>query len=63
MAPELLPGLPMALDKGVLCSNYTDPENTWEVLQNFKGGNAVFTQPITPIKCEGAPQKITYLAE
>jgi sulfide:quinone oxidoreductase len=63
MAPELLPGLPEALDKGVVCSNYTDPEHTWEVLQNFKGGNAVFTQPTTPIKCGGAPQKIMYLAE
>jgi sulfide:quinone oxidoreductase len=33
------------------------------VLQRFKGGNAVFTQPTTPIKCGGAPQKIMYLAE
>ncbi|WP_332910876.1 FAD/NAD(P)-binding oxidoreductase [Algoriphagus boritolerans] len=57
MAPELLPGLTEALDKGVVCSNYTDPEHTWEVLKNFRGGNAVFTQPTTPIKCGGAPQK------
>jgi sulfide:quinone oxidoreductase len=63
MAPQLLPGLAEVLDKGVVCSNYTDPEHTWEVLQNFKGGNAVFTQPTTPIKCGGAPQKIMYLAE
>jgi sulfide:quinone oxidoreductase len=63
MAPELLPGLTEALGKGVVCSNYTDPEHTWEVLQNFKGGNAIFTQPTTPIKCGGAPQKIMYLAE
>lgn len=63
MAPELLPGLSEALDKGVVCSNYTDPEHTWKVLQNFKSGNAVFTQPTTPIKCGGAPQKIMYLAE
>jgi sulfide:quinone oxidoreductase len=28
MAPELLPGLPEALDKGVVCSNYTNPEHT-----------------------------------
>jgi len=32
------------------------------VLKNFKGGNAIFTQPTTPIKCGGAPQKIAYLA-
>ena len=63
MAPELLLGLTEALGKGVVCSNYTDPEHTWEVLQNFKGGNAIFTQPTTPIKCGGAPQKIMYLAE
>ena len=25
-------------------------------------GNAIFTQPTTPIKCGGAPQKIAYLA-
>jgi sulfide:quinone oxidoreductase len=31
-------------------------------MQNFKGGNAIFTQPTTPIKCGGAPQKIAYLA-
>ncbi len=63
MAPELLPGLTEALGKGVVCSNYTNSEHTWEVLQNFKGGNAVFTQAAGPIKCGGAPQKIMYLAE
>ena len=63
MEPSLLPGLPEAMEKGVVCSNYTDPEYTWEMLQKFKGGNAVFTQPTTPIKCGGAPQKIMYLAE
>jgi sulfide:quinone oxidoreductase len=63
MAPELLPGLTEALAKGQVCSNYTNPEHTWDLLQQFKGGNAVFTQPTTPIKCGGAPQKIMYLAE
>ncbi len=62
MKPELIEGLPEAMDKGVVCSNYTDPIHTWKVLKNFKGGNAVFTQPTTPIKCGGAPQKIAYLA-
>ena len=61
--PDLLPGLSEALGKGDVCSNYTDPKHTWEVLQRFKGGNAVFTQPSTPIRCGGAPQKIMYLAE
>lgn len=62
MAPSLIEGLPEALEKGVACSNYIDPEYTWESLKKFKGGNAVFTQPTTPIKCGGAPQKIAYLA-
>jgi sulfide:quinone oxidoreductase len=58
-----LPGLKDALGKDGVCSNYVDPEYTWEVQQNFKGGNAIFTQPTTPIKCGGAPQKAMYLAE
>ena len=60
---SLVPGLGAAIDKGVVCSNYTDPKHTWEVVKNFKGGTALFTQPTTPIKCGGAPQKIMYLAE
>ena len=60
---SLVPGLGDAIDKGVVCSNYTDPKHTWDVVKNFKGGTALFTQPTTPIKCGGAPQKIMYLAE
>jgi len=56
-------GLKESIGKNGVCSNYVDPEYTWEVLQNFKGGNAIFTQPTTPIKCGGAPQKIMYLAD
>lgn len=59
---SLLPGLEEALKKGVACSNYVDPEHTWKALQQFNGGNAIFTQPNTPIKCGGAPQKAMYLA-
>lgn len=29
--------------------------------KQFKGGNAIFTEPTPPIKCAGAPQKILYL--
>lgn len=61
MDPSQIEGLTEAMDKGVVCSNYTNPQHTWEVLKNFKGGNAVFAQPTTPIKCGGAPQKISYL--
>ncbi len=62
MDPSMIEGLPEALEQGIACSNYIDPEFTWETIKNFKGGNAVFTQPTTPIKCGGAPQKIAYLA-
>jgi len=62
MALDKIEGLPEAMEKGVVCSNYTDPEHVWETLKNFKGGNVIFTQPTTPIKCGGAPQKIAYLS-
>lgn len=62
MEPSMIEGLPEALEKGIAVSNYIDPEKTWETLKQFKGGNALFTQPTTPIKCGGAPQKIAYLA-
>ncbi len=54
-------GLKEAMGKNGVCSNYVDPNYTWEVMKEFKGGNALFTQPATPIKCPGAPQKIMYL--
>ncbi len=60
---DALEGLRETLGKNGVCSNYTDPEYTWEVLQEFKGGTALFTQANTPIKCGGAPQKIMYLAD
>lgn len=63
MDVDALPGLKEALATDSVCSNYLDPEKTFEVLKRFKGGNAVFTQPATPIRCGGAPQKIMYLAE
>jgi sulfide:quinone oxidoreductase len=58
-------GLPEALGKEGVCSNYsfTEAENTWKFIKGFEGGTALFTQPSTPIKCGGAPQKICYLAE
>jgi len=64
---DKIPGLVESLGKpgtGV-CSNYSyeSVNSTWENIRNFKGGKAIFTQPNTPIKCGGAPQKIMYLAE
>lgn len=55
-------GLREAIGTGGVCSNYIDPEYTKKTLKEFKGGNAIFTQAATPIKCGGAPQKIMYLA-
>lgn len=60
---DALPGLREALQTDSVCSNYIDPEKTYRILQQFKGGNAVFTQPAGAIRCGGAPQKIMYLAE
>ena len=60
---SLVPGLEEAWDKGVVCSNYTNSKHTWDVVKNFKGGTALFTQPTTPIKCGGAPQKALYMSE
>jgi sulfide:quinone oxidoreductase len=60
---DALPGLREALQTDSVCSNYLDPQKTFEIIKNFKGGNAVFTQPATPIRCGGAPMKIMYLAE
>lgn len=57
-------GLQETIGKNGVCSNYLKQyaEYTWECIQNFKGGKAIFTQPAVPIKCAGAPQKIMYLA-
>lgn len=63
---EALPGLAEAIDdpdSGVV-SNYSYEycEDTWEEMQALQPGDrALFTQPSTPIKCGGAPQKIMYL--
>jgi sulfide:quinone oxidoreductase len=58
-------GLKESVGHNGVCSNYSyeTVASTWENIRNFKGGTAVFTQPSTPIKCGGAPQKIAYLAE
>jgi sulfide:quinone oxidoreductase len=57
-------GLKETLGKNNVSSNYdfNSAPYTWEMIENFKGGTAVFTNPSTPIKCGGAPHKIMYLA-
>ncbi len=58
-------GLPEALGKNGVCSNYSYDlvHKTWEFISQLNVGTALFTQPNTPVKCGGAPQKIAYLAE
>ena len=62
---DRIEGLAEALGQGGVCSNYSKDfaPYTWEAIQAFKGGNAVFTCAPMPIKCPGAPQKIAYLAD
>ena len=54
-----------ALGTSGVCSNYEYAlaSKTWEFLKAFRGGVDLFTQPSTPVKCAGAPQKIMYLAD
>jgi len=58
-------GLPGHIGEHGICSNYSyeTVDSTRAALANFRGGNAVFTFPATPVKCAGAPQKIMYLAD
>ncbi len=62
---EAIPGLKENLGKGGVVSNYDYQQapKTWQALQDFKGGTALFTQPPPPFKCPGAAQKILYLAD
>jgi sulfide:quinone oxidoreductase len=57
-------GLTETLGKNGVTSNYRFDlaSYTWELVEKFKNGKAVFTQPPMPIKCAGAPQKAMYLS-
>ena len=55
-----------AIGREGLTSVYPSPEAaqaTWATMQAFaaKGGNAVMTLPSTPLKCAGAPLKMTFM--
>jgi sulfide:quinone oxidoreductase len=62
---HLIKGLKEAIGKDGVTSNYSPryAPYTWELINNFQGGNALFTFPNTPIKCGGAPQKVMYMAD
>ena len=61
-----IPGLKESVGKagtGVVSNySYDTVESTFENIKALKEGTAIFTHPSTPIKCGGAPIKITYLA-
>jgi sulfide:quinone oxidoreductase len=57
-------GLPETLGRNGVTSNYRYDlaPYTWQLVQQLRGGTALFTQPPMPIKCAGAPQKAMYLS-
>lgn len=59
-----IPGLVETLGQNGVTSNYRYDlaPYTWKLVQAMKRGRAIFTQPPTPIKCAGAPQKAMYLS-
>lgn len=59
-----IPGLRDALGRNGVTSNYRQDlaPYTWSLVQQLRGGRALFTQPPMPIKCAGAPQKAMYLS-
>lgn len=63
---DAIPGLKESVGKagtGVVSNySYDTVESTFENIKALKKGTALFTHPSTPIKCGGAPIKITYLA-
>lgn len=64
LAWEKIEGLQDTLGKHGVTSNYSyqHAAYTWQLVQQLKGGKAIFTQPAMPIKCAGAPQKAMYLS-
>ncbi|ROM33531.1 pyridine nucleotide-disulfide oxidoreductase [Pseudomonas poae] len=64
LAWEKVEGLQETLGQNGVTSNYSyeHAAYTWQLVQQLKGGKAIFTQPAMPIKCAGAPQKAMYLS-
>ena len=64
LAWEKVEGLQDTLGQNGVTSNYSyeHAAHTWQLVQQLKGGKAIFTQPAMPIKCAGAPQKAMYLS-
>ena len=61
---EAIPGLAETLGRNGVTSNYSYDlaPYTNRLVKEFRQGRALFTQPVMPIKCAGAPQKAMYLS-
>jgi sulfide:quinone oxidoreductase len=61
---EGIPGLAETIGRNGVTSNYGFDlaPYTNRLVKEFEGGRALFTQPVMPIKCAGAPQKAMYLS-
>jgi sulfide:quinone oxidoreductase len=61
---DAIPGLRDTLGSNGVTSNYSYEfaPYTYRLVKEFRGGRALFTQPVMPIKCAGAPQKAMYLS-
>lgn len=61
---DAIPGLTDTLGRNGVTSNYDFDlaPYTNRLVKTLKGGRALFTQPVMPIKCAGAPQKSMYLS-
>jgi sulfide:quinone oxidoreductase len=64
LAFDLVPGLADAMAGPNGATNYAAAlaPKTAELVRRFRGGQALFCAPGSPIKCPGAPQKAAYLA-
>ena len=64
LAWEKIEGLPEALGRNGVTSNYRDDlaPYTYQLVKELRQGRALFSQPPMPIKCAGAPQKAMYLS-
>lgn len=61
---DAIPGLRETLGRNGVTSNYGYDlaPYTNSLVREFRGGRALFTQPVMPIKCAGAPQKAMYMS-
>ncbi|MCY0903334.1 NAD(P)/FAD-dependent oxidoreductase [Arthrobacter sp. H14-L1] len=61
---DAVPGLAAAMSTPSASSNYVFElaPKTWDLIRGLQRGTAVFTMPSGTVKCDGATQKIMYLA-